>query len=169
MRCLATRGCKGERGFTYIGLLFVIAMMGIVLASVGVVWSTEIRREKEAELLFIGDQYRDAITRYHAVGNQFPTALSDLVTDARFPTARHYLRRLYPDPMTGAADWQLILTANGGILGVASSSQARPIKVANFSERDFLFENTACYCDWRFIFTVRHGRWRRAIRPTGTP
>jgi type II secretory pathway pseudopilin PulG len=157
-------------GFTYVGLMFAIAVLGITLATVGVVWSTQIRRDKEAELLWVGDQYRVAIGRYRASGGQLPQELADLIEDKRTPVPRHYLRRLYPDPMTGAADWQLIeAPGGGGIIGIASSSQGKPIKVAGFSQLNKPFEGAECYCDWKFIYSPRYLRQHRAIRRSGTP
>jgi type II secretory pathway pseudopilin PulG len=157
-----------QRGFTYLGLLFAIAVLGITLATVGILWSTQIKREKEAQLLWTGDQYRQAIARYVASGGQYPQALEDLLLDKRFPQARRYLRQLYPDPMTGAADWQLVLGPNGAIIGVASTSQDKPIKVANFPLRYVAFEKAEVYADWKFVNTGRFQRPRRAIRPAGS-
>jgi len=150
-----------EGGFTYLGLLFAVVILGFALSTVGVVWSTQIRRDREAELLFVGDQIRAAIGRYYAAGAVYPLALKDLLADNRAPQARHFLRRLYPDPMTGNPDWQLILGAGGGIIGVASSSQDKPIKVANFSDADADFKDTQCYCDWKFVYAQGFRRWRR--------
>lgn len=160
---------RRQGGFTYIGLLFAIAVLGITLAATGILWSTQTRREKEAQLLWTGDQYRQAIARYVASGGQYPAALEDLLEDKRFPLARRYLRQLYPDPMTGAADWQLVLGPNGAIIGVASTSQDRPIKVANFPRRYAEFEKAETYADWKFVNSGRFQRARRAIRPAGTP
>ena len=42
-------------GFTYIGLLIVIAVMGIGLGAIGPLSRSVQLRDKEAELLFIGD------------------------------------------------------------------------------------------------------------------
>lgn len=148
-------------GFTYIGLLFAIAILGITLATVGVVWSTQIRRDREAELLYIGDQYRAAIGRYLSSGGQYPLELADLATDKRYPVARRYLRRVYADPMTNKTDWVLITAPQGGIMGVASRSQGKPIKVAGFPEADRLFEKTECYCDWKFVYFQRTRGKRR--------
>ncbi|MBS0387836.1 MAG: type II secretion system protein [Proteobacteria bacterium] len=150
-----------SRGFTYVGLMFAIAVIGITLATIGVMWSTQIRREKEAELLWIGNQYRMAIGMYLGAGGQYPQDLSQLLEDKRFPVARRYLRKLFPDPMTGQADWQLIPAPGNGIMGVASSSQGKPIKVAGFSIRDAAFKDATCYCDWRFI---SNGRRLRGVR-----
>jgi type II secretory pathway pseudopilin PulG len=165
-------GCgerTSESGFTYIGLLFAIAIIGITLATVGVVWSTQIRRDKEVELLWIGDQYRTAIGRYRASGGQYPQALTDLLEDKRFPVVRRYLRKLYADPMTGAVDWQPIVAPGGGILGIASSSQGKPIKVASFAVTDTAFEKMECYCDWKFIYSTRNQRHRRVFTPAPAP
>ena len=80
-------------GFTYIGLLFAIAILGITLATVGVVWSTQIRRDKEVELLFAGDQIRMAIGRYRTSVGQYPQALTDLLDDSAAPVSAPYLLR----------------------------------------------------------------------------
>lgn len=157
-----------QSGFTYIGLLFAIAMLGIALASVGVVWSTQIRRDKEAELLWIGNQYRAAIGQYYATGGQFPLTLADLLEDKRFPQVRRYLRRLFPDPMTGQMDWQLIAAPGAGIMGIASGSQGKPIKVAGFATRDASFQDAKCYCDWKFVYSSRYMRASRVSAPAST-
>lgn len=158
---------RAQAGFTFVGLMFAVAVLGITLAAVGVVWSTEIRREKEAQLLWVGDQYRLAIIRYRAGNGRFPLALEDLLDDKNAASPRHFIRQEYPDPMTGQADWQLIQGPDGGILGVASSSQQEPIKVANFPPQYPEFEKAKTYGDWQFINTPRALRRHRAVRPAG--
>jgi len=158
-----------QSGFTYLGLLFAVAVLGITLATVGIVWSTQIRRERETQLLWVGEQYRAAIEHYRAFGGQLPMALTDLVEDPRAPLPRRFLRRLYPDPMTGKADWQLILLPSGsGIVGVASSSQDKPIKQANFDSADAQFVDAQCYCDWKFVYAPRY-RWGTLTVPAASP
>jgi len=165
------RTVAGEGGFTYLGLLFAVVILGITLATVGVVWSTQIRREKEVELLFAGAQIRDAIGRYYAEAptgaHLFPPTLADLVEDHRWPEPHRHLRRLYYDPITATQDWQLILGPNGGIMGVASKSLERPIKRANFSDADAAFENAETYADWQFIYVNR--TLRRTPGAAATP
>lgn len=53
-----------QLGFTYIGVLMLVAIAGIGLAGVGIVWHQDAQREREKELLFIGDEYRQAIGSY---------------------------------------------------------------------------------------------------------
>lgn len=158
-------GLAHSAGFTYLGLLFVIAVLGLTLSTVGVVWSTQIRRDKESQLLFVGDQIREAIGRYRALGGQYPQALTDLVVDNRSPTVRRFLRRIYVDPITNSADWRLIVAPEGGIMGVASRSLGKPIKVAAFPALDTSFEKAECYCDWQFVYSPRSFRQRRLIKP----
>ena len=158
-----------QRGFTYLGLLFAVVILGFALSTAGVVWSTQIRRDREVELIYAGDQIRAALSHYYAAGGQYPQELQDLLEDKRSPAVRRYLRRIYLDPMTGNADWQLILAPEGGIMGVASSSQGKPIKVAGFSPLDSSFEKAECYCDWRFINSPRNTWGRRLIKPAQNP
>jgi hypothetical protein len=73
------------------------------------------------------------------------------VLDPRFPQVRRHLRRLYADPITGTADWKLIMAPDGGIMGVASRSKRVPIKQKGFEPIDSSFEDAKCYCNWQFI------------------
>ena len=141
------------RGFTYLSVLFVIAMMGGGLALVGELWHSAATRDREAELLFVGNQYRKAIERYYLGGpRQYPRALEQLLKDARKPATERYLRRLYPDPVTGSGEWGLVKAPDGGIMGVHSLSEAAPVKSANFLARDKEFAGAAAYTDWKFVF-----------------
>src|ERR1700692_5022119 len=101
---------SGSAGFTYIGLLIAVVILGIGLSAVGTVWRTQAQREREQELLFIGREFRAAIAAYSNANGarQFPQDINDLLEDKRWPEPRHYLRRLYVDPMTGAADWTIL-------------------------------------------------------------
>ena len=54
-----------QLGFTFIGILMVIAISGIGLAGIGIVWHQDTQRENEKELLFIGEQYHQAIVSYY--------------------------------------------------------------------------------------------------------
>jgi type II secretory pathway pseudopilin PulG len=147
----------GERGFTYIGLLAAVAIAGVALAATGVLWQTEATREKERELLFVGNQFRRAIEHYHShtpgAVKAFPKTLEDLLYDTRGPVPMRHLRRIYLDPMTGRADWELIGGAGGGIVGVRSRSQAKPFKQRGFKSRDASFVDKERYAEWAFVYS----------------
>jgi type II secretory pathway pseudopilin PulG len=143
-----------NRGFTYMTVLFIVAVITAGLALVGEMWETAAKREKETQLLFVGNQYRQAITRYYLAGkNQYPRALEDLLKDPRQPGAVRYLRRLYADPLTGSAEWGIDKAPDGGIAGVHSLSEDKPLKSANFKLRDAGFESAATYSAWKFIYS----------------
>ncbi len=157
---MARRSPPGSRaragGFTYLAVLLAVALLGVALAAVGTVWSTEAQRDREAQLLFVGEAYRSAIESYYRQGpivGQLPKDLNELLEDSRTLKPTRHLRRLYADPMTGHADWQLIRAADDSIYGVYSSSLKAPIKRANFPPNEAQFADAECYCAWRFEFT----------------
>ncbi|MEO7465045.1 MAG: type II secretion system protein [Nitrosospira sp.] len=145
-----------ERGFTYIWMLFAVALSGIVLAGAGQVWQTETRREKEVELMFVGEQFRQAIGSYYesspGMPKRYPDSLERLLSDNRFPIAKRHLRKFFFDPMTGKAEWGLIRKPGIGITGVHSLSTRKPFKRANFHERYVTFADAAGYYDWKFVY-----------------
>ena len=147
---------KRQSGFTYITILFVIAVAGVMLAKTGIDWSQSGQREKERELLFVGNQYRQAIALYYertpGAIKRYPTKQEDLLADSRYNPAPHYLRKLYRDPITNQKQWGIIIAPEGGIMGVQSLSERRPIKTANFDYANRSFEGAASYASWTFIY-----------------
>ncbi len=149
---------RRQGGFTLLWVLFLVASLGIGMAALGTVWHTAAQREKETELLFVGDQYRRAIESFWQAspGDQkrLPKKLDELLLDPRFPQTVRHLRRLYRDPMTGAAEWGLVKGANDGIAGVYSLSEASPLKTAGFPQRYAAFAAVPSYRDWTFTSEI---------------
>lgn len=144
----------GQRGFTYFGVLFIVVVMGLMLASVGEIWGTTGKRERERQLLWVGTQYASALRSYYGSSPglaQYPTRLEDLLEDKRFPSPKRHLRRLYPDPITGSTEWGMMLTIDGRISGVYSKSLEQPLKVKGFPSRWEKFEGMESYSDWQFV------------------
>lgn len=151
---------RDARGFIYLALLLVVATLGAGLAAAATVWQQASQRQKEAELLFIGQQYRQAIRSYYetpAGGFQYPPSLEALLQDPRTPAVRRHLRRPYRDPLTGGTEWGLVMAPQGGIMGIYSLSSDKPIKRANFPEALGWSEGMESYADWKFFYlpTVR--------------
>src|SRR4051812_23999143 len=145
-----------QRGFTYLGVLLIVALMGFSLAGFAELYSHAAQREKERELLFVGDQFRNAIASYYNRSpgvKTYPKKLDELVEDKRFPVPQHHLRRVYDDPMTGKADWALIEAPGGGFMGVHSVSEETPVKSGNFSAKDAAFEDAENYTKWMFTYS----------------
>lgn len=145
-----------QGGFTYLAVLLLVALMGVVLAGAGTVWHTAAQREKERELLYIGKQFRQAIESYYESSpgslKKYPTSLSDLLKDSRFPDTRRHLRRIYRDPMTGGTEWGVVNAPEGGIMGVHSLSPEQPLKSANFREADKALTGQVMYSGWVFAY-----------------
>lgn len=159
-----------QAGFAYVMLLITVMAMGVGLAAIGDVWHTTNRREKEQELLFVGDQFRLAIAQYYAQtppGNtqRFPSRLEDLLKDPRLPGTRRYLRKIFTDPISGEKKWGVVRGINGGISGVYSLSVDKPFKKSGFKLADKDFEGMSRYADW--VFMPRVGQM--AMPPPKTP
>ncbi len=146
MYCQTVIGQRSSKqsGVTYIGLLLVIVLMGIATAALTPMWSTTVRREKEEELLFRLGEFRRAIAGYRQDHGRYPRKLEDLLEDKTQFQVRRYLRRIYPDPMTGEADWKLefLVDKSGVVAGIQdlhSRSEAEgfrniPDKVIRYSD-----------------------------------
>lgn len=156
MRTYKEERLRNCTGFTYVGLLIFIALIALSSAASVSVGTLVQRRNAEQELLFIGNQFRNAFQSYYAATplgqKQYPNTLEELVKDPRFPQPVRHLRKIYADPVTGKADWAVIQAPIGGIMGVASRSEAQPIKIGNFEQVDKVFEGKNKYSEWVFFY-----------------
>jgi type II secretory pathway pseudopilin PulG len=154
----SSRSSRFQGGFTYLAMLLAVAVIGFGLAATGEVWVQSSQREKEKELLFVGNQYRKAITLYYertpGAVKRYPEKLEDLLLDNRQVSVQRYLRKIYVDPLTGKAEWGLITIKQAGgegIMGVYSKSGLTPIKTSGFLARDKTLEGANHFSDWKFF------------------
>ena len=87
-------------------LLVSIGVLMVIMSVAMPVWRTQAQREKEAELIFRGEQYARAVnlyTRKMGPGN-FPPSIDVLVQ-------QHFLRKKYKDPMTEDGEFEIITAA----------------------------------------------------------
>jgi type II secretory pathway pseudopilin PulG len=97
-------------------LLVGMAVMAVVMSAAMPVWKTAAQREKEAELIFRGQQYVRAIELYQRkLPGATPPSL-DVLLDQKF------LRKKYKDPITGD-DFE-ILSPNSPMAGLAPPGAA---------------------------------------------
>ena len=150
----STAAGSGQRGVVLLALLIAIAVLGAGLAAAGTFWHETRQRILETELLFVGQQYRNAIRQYYEAppGGTYPPTLEALLLDQRAPAIRRYLRRPYRDPLTNAAQWGLVQAPQGGIMGVYSLAPDKPIKRANFPAVLEWAPSLASYADWKFVY-----------------
>ena len=71
------------------------------------------RREKEAELLYRGNQYERGIKLYYKKMGKYPQTLDDITHDQN---GIHFMRQAYKDPMSKDGAWRLIYVDSNGIL-----------------------------------------------------
>ncbi|WP_165102076.1 type II secretion system protein [Caballeronia sp. SBC2] len=132
-------------------VLFITLGLGKLLENVAM---TD-KRNRETELLYTGNLYREAIRQYSQstpVGAKpYPEKLNDLLRDPRYPVIRRYLRRLYPDPITGEA-FIPIPAPDGGVMGVHSVSLRKPVRVAGFRTDQTSFAAVKSYQQWEFSY-----------------
>jgi type II secretory pathway pseudopilin PulG len=167
---MGLQGQQGRRrpdaGYAMAALLVMIGVMAIVMAAVLPVWRHEAQREKEAELVFRGQQWVRAIRLYQSRFQTFPPGFDVLVS-------QRFIRKKFKDPITGE-DFQPLYAAGqaganrgggpapgsgsfassnqgvvtgGGIIGVTSKSKDTSIRVYNgathYNEWQFVYVNTA--------------------------
>lgn len=139
-------------------VLVGVTLLGLMAGIAGSTWKTIVQRGKEQDLLWKGSQFRKAIGHYYetshagsAAPKAFPSELEFLIEDPRSLETKRYIRRLYPDPMSGE-EWQLIRDPVGRIMGVRSKSTKRPFKQSGFSEDNKSFSGQQRYHDWQFIY-----------------
>jgi len=143
-------------GFTYLGALFLTAVLGAGLAATSLIESRVMQREREQELIFIGQQFTNAIGQYYqrSPGAQklYPRTLEDLLLDTRYISTLRHLRRLYPDPFTGKPAWGPVAAPDGGIMGVHSLAARKPLKSGGFQGDLAPLNGAQTYADWKFVY-----------------
>jgi type II secretory pathway pseudopilin PulG len=136
---------QGQRGFTYLGVLLAIALLGIGLVAAAEVWTTTAKRQRIEQLDWVGQQYVQAIGSYYETSpgraKVFPRSLEDLLEDRRVPFVRRHLRQLYANPLSGKPDWELIEAPGLGIRGVRAKQGAQ--EADRQLPRDYVYLATA--------------------------
>lgn len=157
-------GKRGARqaGFTLLAVLAALVLLALGTERVMTLVSTQVQREREAELVRIGTAYADAIRDFHQSTpgsvKRWPRELKDLVDDRRFVTVRRHLREVYPDPVTRSADWGVIRAPDGGIAGVYSLSDKAPLRTTAFESGGLVLDAASRYSDWQFAHPVAASR-----------
>ena len=115
---------RAQGGFTYVGLLLLLAVLALASLLTSEVAATATRRAQERELDGIGREFADALRAYARVtpagASARPMRLDDLLKDPRVFVTRRFLRRIYVDPLTGRAEWGTMVAPGGGIVAVYS-------------------------------------------------
>lgn len=148
-----------QRGYSFVAVLVLLALCMLGLSVAGPMWSQQVRREREQELLRIGNLYAEAIAAYYHSSpgslKQYPQRLEQLLVDTRYVGMRRYLRTLYADPVNPGQPWGLVLNAEQRIVGVYSRSEQAPIAEGVQELAATQLEPARRYADWKFIAKVK--------------
>src|SRR5688572_27500264 len=110
---------RGNRGYAMAALLVGMSVMAVLMGALLPVWTTMAKREKEAELVFRGNQYARAIGQFQRKYANTPPPSIDVLVEQRF------LRKKYKDPITND-DFQPIYANQAGQGVSAPTGAQRP-------------------------------------------
>jgi type II secretory pathway pseudopilin PulG len=152
------RRAERHRGFALLSLLVLLALAGYSIANFTQSTATALMRDKELALLWVGQQYRDALESYYEATpgkvKTLPVKFEDLLLDPRFPQPVRHIRKLYKDPMAPDSEWG-VLRVKGQIMGIYSNSTAEPFQKIDFDPGLETFNGAKSYSEWRFVWLPR--------------
>jgi len=102
------RSAKKAEGFNLVVLAMAVTVLTILATMALPAWSHQIRREKEAELIFRGLQYAEAIRVFQIRQGRLPVQLRELVE-----VQPRSIRQLWKNPITEDGSWLLLPGAGG--------------------------------------------------------
>ncbi len=126
---------KRLRGFTLIELMIVMAVIAVLVSVAVPMYQKSVIRARETVLRQNLFTLRTVIDEYTYDKAKAPQSLEDLVREG-------YLRQIPIDPMTGQADWEVIMEdavtsvnqTEPGIFDVRSRSTARSLEGTPYNE-----------------------------------
>jgi type II secretory pathway pseudopilin PulG len=153
-----------EQGYALAALLVAMAVMAVLLTVALPTWNHMMRREKEEELIFRGNQYARAIGAYQRKYASASPPTIDILIE------QHFLRKKYKDPMAVTQDGEFAplyvanqgtgtpggaapggaapggamgsTTASGNIIGVASKNTGESLRT---------YKDKNHYNEWQFL------------------
>ncbi len=106
MKSFARTAFGNDRGYAMAALLVGMSIMALAMSVALPTWNTFARREREAELIFRGEQYARAISLFQRkYANTLPPNLDVLLSE-------RFLRKKYLDPITNG-EFQLLSGSTG--------------------------------------------------------
>ena len=94
---------RDSRAYALVALIVIVAVMNVLVAASLPYWSQVVKRDKEAELIFRGLQYAEAIRVFQLRFQRLPNTLDELIE-----VNPRSIRQLWKDPMTDDGEWEPI-------------------------------------------------------------
>jgi type II secretory pathway pseudopilin PulG len=101
-----------------VALIVIVAVMNVLVAAALPYWSQVMKREREAELIFRGLQYAEAIRVFQLRFNRLPNTLDELIE-----VNPRSIRQLWKDPMTDEGEWMPV----AALVNQPGSGQGRQV------------------------------------------
>jgi type II secretory pathway pseudopilin PulG len=146
---------RAQRGYTYIGLLILVAVTATLSAGVLRTGAVVQRHVAEEALLEAGSELANALYSYARATpqgqNPRPQRMEDLLHDPRFTkiTVRH-LRRVPLDPMTGKERWGELLSESAPGIDAFYSLSDLQTQRTTFKPKFADFADKRYYREWQF-------------------
>lgn len=188
---MAARSITGpssrESGFTMVALVIILMLMSIAMTAAVQLVSFTMQREKEAELIFRGEQYVEAIRLYRMRYGRYPMAMREM-----WEADPKVLRKKWKDPITGSESWAVVLLGQEGqpigpggagfptpTPGTQPTPTATPdigdsggggepgeqpvgpivgVRSTSCEPSIKLYQGRTRYCDWKFVFRDQPNR-----------
>lgn len=90
-------------------LMVAVTILTILTAAALPMWSQQMQRENEEELIFRGWQYAEAIRVFQQRHGRLPTRLEELIE-----IEPRSIRKLWKDPMTEDGEWGIVVQVGAG-------------------------------------------------------
>ena len=104
-------------------MLFFAALLIIAMAAAAPNLATQIKRDREIEMIHRGEQYARAVKRYYRKFGRYPGKIEDL---EKTNTVR-FLRKRYKDPMAPNGNWRLVRFGEVQLGGAQPLAGATPV------------------------------------------
>jgi len=195
------QGCRArtsEAGYTMVMFVMVLAVMAIMMGAAVQAVSFKMKREREAELIFRGEQYVEAIRLYKKRFGRNPMQLKEM-----WEAKPRVLRKKWKDPMTDSEVWGVVFvgqegrpvfTPGGGMQTTPTPTptprrggsgagtfgqppqQVGPIAGVHSNSCDEsvkVYDGRTKYCEWKFVLKLptqnAGGNPRQTPPPGGNP
>ncbi len=182
-----------EAGYTLVVFVMIIAVMAIMMAVAVEIVSFQAKREREAELIFRGQQYVEGIRLYKQKYGRNPMRMKEL-----WEADPRVLRQKWKDPITDSEEWGLVFLGQEGRELTAPGGRGRgprptPTRTPVFErEREGgdggekvgpivgvyslstdqsikIYEGRTTYDEWKFVFKEKGSRQPPSRREDETP
>ncbi len=122
---------SSEAGYNLVVLAVLITVMNIAVAAALPYWSSWAKRQNEAELIFRGLQYAEAIRLFRVRQGRLPTSLEELIE-----VEPRVIRQLWPNPMDEEGRWGLLMQGAPSNAGQQGNRRAGSAGAANAAAAD---------------------------------